>query len=505
MTRQTSPHPFRPGTNSGGGNDEGIAMVLALLFMLALSALGASVMVLSRTETLSSVNYRMLSQARYGAESGVHKAAHFLLNGYALPGSVSDPLSNYDTTLTPVRYLGQPVVLSALSDVGANYPDAASQTAFANAAGGTLTAGSATVVYTASATLLSMQEIIPYGSSTPTVVQTWRITARGSIQGAREAEVEVSALLERQVVAPHTYAAFATGGGCGALSFEGGVHTDSYDSTNMTMVDGAPSTDTTWGNVGTNGNLTEAGNSVVSGSLSTPRSGVGGCSDGAVTALTQQGNAQVSEGLVALPQAVSYPAPDAPSPLPPTTSTSVVSTSACAVFTLSSGICTGGSGALTLDPQGSPMPLDNVHVTGGATLTLEAGTYNINSLTLTGGATIVIGSGPVILEVAGQSDDTPIDFEGGATANDSFDPSMFRIHYAGAGTLKLTGGTTTAAIVYAPSANATITGGADFYGSVLAASVSASGGAGIHYDRSLASNFFTTGPQMMSSFSWKKQ
>jgi len=111
----TSPADRRARLQARGNDDEGIALVLALLFMLALSSLGAAVMVLSRTETLSSVNYRMMSQARYGAESGVHKAAHFLLNSYALPGSVADPLVNFDTTVTPVRYLGQPVVLSTLT------------------------------------------------------------------------------------------------------------------------------------------------------------------------------------------------------------------------------------------------------------------------------------------------------------------------------------------------------------------------------------------------------
>lgn len=494
-----------PAVPSVSRGDEGIALVVALLFMLALSAIGATVMVLARTETLSSVNYRMLSQARYGAESGVHKAAHFLLNSYALPGSVTDPLVNYDLTVTPVQYNGQPVVLSAIGDITANYPVAASQTAFVTAVTGSLPAGSTTVSYVASATLLSMREVIPYGSSIPTVVQTWHITARGFIQGARESEVEVSALLERQAVAAHTYAAFATDAGCGALSFSGGVRTNSYDSSNITLVSGQPATDNTWGHVGTNGNLTEGGNSVVNGSLSTPRAGVGNCKDGAVTALTQQGNAQVSEGLIALPQAITYPLPDPPSPTPPTTSVSVVSTSGCGVFSLTSGLCSGSAGNLTLDPQGSPMTLGNVTVTAGATLTLEAGTYNINTLKLTGGAEIIIGSGPVILDVAGQGDATPLDFEGGATSNASFDPSMFRIHYGGTGRLKLTGGTTTAAIVYAPAAEATIAGGADFYGSVLAGTVDASGGAQLHYDRRLSSEFLTTGPQMMSSFSWKKQ
>ncbi len=497
MRDLTEPPPSR--------NDEGIALVLALLFMLAFSSLGAAVMVLSRTETFSSLNYRMMSQARYGAESGVHKAAHYLLNTYTLPGSPSDPTANYDTTVSPVTYLGQPVVLSSMADVSSNYPVAAVQTAFATAAQGTLPAGQTVVGYTATATLLSMRDVTPYGSSTSTVVQTWRLAARGTIAGARSGQVEVSAILERQVVAAHTYAAFATNGGCGALSFSGGVQTDSYDSANMTLVGGLPVTDSTDGHVGTNGNLTESGNSTVHGTLSTPRSGVGNCNNGAVTALTLNGNAQVTEGIVALPQSVQYSAPDLPNPLPPTSTQSVVSTSGCAVLALTAGVCTGGAGALTIDPQGAVVTLGDLRVTASATLTLEAGTYNVNTLHLTGGATLTIGSGPVILNVAGQSDQTPLDFEGGAAINETFDPSMLRIHYAGTGTLKLTGGTTTAAIVYAPSAATTITGGAHFYGSVLSASVTVAGGARIHYDRRLSRDFFTTGPQMMSSFTWKVQ
>jgi hypothetical protein len=273
----------------------------------------------------------------------------------------------------------------------------------------------------------------------------------------------------------------------------------------MTLVGGVPQTDNNWGHVGTNGNLSEGGNTMVNGSLSTPRSGVGGCAAGAVTALSQVGNSQVTEGIIALPQALQYPLPDAPSPLPPTTQTTVVANSPCAVFNLTSGACSAGAGGLTLDPQGVPMALDNLLFTANAQVTLMAGTYNINTIKLTGGGELIIGSGPVILNVAGTGDATPIDFEGGSTANASFDPSMFRIHYAGTGTLKLTGGTTVAAIVYAPAAQATLAGSADVYGSVLAATVTANGGAQFHYDRRLSTDFLTTGPQMMSGFSWKKQ
>ena len=43
-------------------------MILVLFMVLILSVLGSSLMFVSRTETLSSLNYKTMSQARYGAE-----------------------------------------------------------------------------------------------------------------------------------------------------------------------------------------------------------------------------------------------------------------------------------------------------------------------------------------------------------------------------------------------------------------------------------------------------
>jgi Tfp pilus assembly protein PilX len=486
-------------------NDDGIAMVVALLVMLAFSALGAAALVLSRTETLSSLNYRMMSQARYGAESGVHKAAHFLLNTYDLPPTVSDPMANYDITASPVTYLGQPVVLSAMSGVAANYPVNGVQAAFAAAAQGSLPAGQTTVIYEVTATLIAMRDVIPYGAATPTSAQTWELTAKGRIEGSRMADVEVRAVMERQVVPAHTFAAFATNSGCGALTFGSGVITDSYDSGAITFVSGQPATDNHTGHVGTNGNLTTSGQAQVNGALSTPRSGVGKCKDGAVTALTANGVGQVGGGISQLPQAVAYPVPEAPSPAPPTGDKVISSSATCTTFALASGNCTKVGSVFTLDPQGSPMALADIKVTAGTTLTLHAGTYNMNSITLTGNAQLIIASGPVVLNIMGTGQSTPVDFLGGAVSNPSYDPSNFRILYGGTGEMKLTGGSDTAAIVYAPRANAKITGNGDLWGSVLAAHVDIRGGAALHYDRRLNRDFFTIGPQMMSSFTWKAQ
>src|SRR5712671_3648975 len=105
-------------------NERGIALVLALFLMTALSVLGASLMFLAQTETYASMNYRMMSQARYAAEAGVHRAANFLVDPtqYTVPSATgADSLANYDRTVSPVTYLGQPVVLSTVA-AASNYP-----------------------------------------------------------------------------------------------------------------------------------------------------------------------------------------------------------------------------------------------------------------------------------------------------------------------------------------------------------------------------------------------
>jgi type II secretory pathway component PulK len=66
--------------NRNARDDRGIALVLSLFLMMAMSVVGASLMFLSQTETYSSMNYRLMSQARYGAESGIQTTVNYLIN-----------------------------------------------------------------------------------------------------------------------------------------------------------------------------------------------------------------------------------------------------------------------------------------------------------------------------------------------------------------------------------------------------------------------------------------
>src|SRR5260221_9484634 len=102
-------------------SERGIAILLALMIITALSLVGASLMFLSQSETYASMNYRIMSQTRYAAESGVQKASNFLLDPafYPTPGSGIDLLTNYDMTKSPVTCvagcatINGPIVLSA--------------------------------------------------------------------------------------------------------------------------------------------------------------------------------------------------------------------------------------------------------------------------------------------------------------------------------------------------------------------------------------------------------
>ena len=291
-------------------NERGIALVLALLLTSVMSVLAASLMFLSQTETYASMNYRMMSQGRFAAEAGIHKAAQFLTDSTQYnPGNATQlPLASFNRTVSPVTYNGAPVVLSATPGKTSNYPVASVRTAFGTSATGTLTAGNATLTYGSYATLLSMQTFEAYGGTT-NVVQTWEITGVGGLTGARPATVEVTAVVETPKVSANSYAAFATANGCGAIYFHGNVTVDSYDSSVGPPTGAGNSRQASGGDVGTNGNLQIQGSVDVFGNLYTPRSGVGTCRQGAVTALSETGSANVNGSVVQLPTEVQFPLP----------------------------------------------------------------------------------------------------------------------------------------------------------------------------------------------------
>ena len=545
---------MNPSSQSKQHTERGIALIFTLILLFVLSVIAASLFFLSQTETWSSMNYRLLTQARYGAETGVEQAANYLMNTYSVPPVSGDPLTNYTfnvanvsfpttgcgstvTTLNcdpvGVTYSTAPVVLSADS-TSSNYPSSTVQSAFnTNTSGGkgSMTLNNITVNYTSHAVLLSMENFTPpsYLTGQKPTVQTWRVTGDGTVSSSPNAQVEVSAILEQPKVPVFAYAAFATNSGCSALQFGGGGNTNSYDSTQV--VNGTATFTSNYGNVGTNGNLTTNGNpTVIDGTLSTPRTGVGGCTSNAVTGFSGSGSVSCGSGtttsqcMIQLPQPITYPTPVIPAP--GSNNLSIGTGYNCPSGSNAINVANGYSGACATSSNDVYLPpgnYGNISLNGKAVLHLSPGTYNINSLQEAGNNTGVVidqspctspcvigidatpGNGPVQLNVTGTSvSGNVVDLTGNSVQNPSLNPQLFLIAYAGTGTIALKGNSDAAGVVYAPNASYSFTGNSDWYGSVIGAQMTDMGGTSIHYDRHLQKTDYMAGNYSLSAFTWKK-
>jgi hypothetical protein len=509
-------------------NQKGVALLFAMIFVLVLSITAASLMFLSQSETWSSMNYRLMTQSRYGAEAGLHAAANYLMNNYPQPGiAPGDPLTGYNLNVSPVTAAagGNPIVLgSTMNGLSYNYPVNGTQTAFAGATQQALTAGNNTINYSVSAELLSMRQVRECQNLQFLTAQLWKLTSHGDIASARNAEVEVSALLESHVTPCYNYAGFATGTGCGSISFNGGGTIDSYNSSSMTMQGGSPVTQTYEGNLGSNGNVNTAANTVINGTFSSPDTGVGACGGGggvdalsgnttAVTGCATPTTCIPAPGLVKLPQTVTLIAPQIPNTVPPP-ATAVGGTSTlipCSGNCPQNGNNNGNYGDISLSGGASSVVTFVPAVVGGV---CQPGIYYVNSISLTGQASMAIGPCPnnpaqympVIINVVGENQPTPLDIGGKGIANNTFNSTLLQIQYAGTGAINLHGNGSSTAVLYAPNAPITFSGNANWYGSVIGSTIQSNGAANvsIHYDRALQANLMTVGNWTLDTFTWSK-
>jgi len=534
-------------------NERGIALVLALFLMTALSILGASLMFLSQTETYASMNYRMMSQSRYAAEAGIHSVANYLLDTtkYALPNTKlnpADPITGvYNLNNSPVTLVAnnQPVVLS-WDTTKSNYPVGSVKTAFAAAAGGTLNAANQVLSYKTTATLLTMQEFDSF-DGTPSTIQTWSLVSDGGLSNSNRVTVEVSALFETPKLPAYSMAAFATDNQCGALQLNGNVSTDSYNSFALTGA-ATPPQEKFDGDLGTNGNMDVSGGSAsVYGNLYTPRSGVGSCTAGNITALTETGAVLLNpngtpkdpQEAVHLPKAVKFPTPATGtfSPLDPVTIKNPTSATCDAlgysIAEKAAGRCTVSGDVVTLtqpplDGAGNPKSMPSVSIEGGSSnklLLVGAGPpatrFDFNSIGEAGqgsiGAQVATPLQGVIINIVGKDKTntdiaTPLDLQGGsgvaptsgcATCS-QFDATIMQFVYAGTGLIKMAGNSSSAASYYAPNAAGDLGGGADLYGAIVTKTLVEHGNMGLHYDRRLQQDFWISGSPMTGTFSWKR-
>ena len=477
-------------------DERGVALILALLTLLCLSTLGAGLVMLTQTETWTTTNYKMTTQARYASESGLQSTLNWMTYNFTPSGA------SLDLSKSPVEYSGSPVVLSAMSGVSANYPTTSVRTAFNAALRDQPVSGMGTPAsYSAFATLMHMRMVRGMdGASVP--VQTWHVVSRGRLTSARAARVDLSADLQTPTSPIFQYAAFGDAPVCASVHAGGNGTTDSYDSS---VGPYSVSQSYTEGNLGSNGNIFIEGTSThLYGSVQTPLSDAAGpCNGASPDAMSINGTPIVDGGLVPLPAPMQFPTPPPPSPLPPTTTYLVQGGSPCG--TLAGCTSAGGPSAPVYFAPGL---YGNITI-NNKVVHLTSGTYTFNQLILAGGAQIVVDSGPVVLQLAGQSlTGTPpvvLDFAGGSFVSNPLSSARdFYIVYGGTAQVHLRGSSDAYGVVYAPNSDITVFGSSHWYGSILGNTVDASGGINLHYDRNLSSEFYITGNLRAMSFSWNK-
>jgi hypothetical protein len=279
---------------------------------------------------------------------------------------------------------------------------------------------------------------------------------------------------------PLPYGLFGTGTGCGVVTFSGNAYTDSYNSANGPY---NKSTAGSHGDVGSFGNITLSGNATFNGAVGvsgTPpySASIGACPGNGVTESGNAGFTQNAQGCptnqkcpTPLPNGLTFTAPPAPNPPPPTTNQTY-------------------SKSVTL-PSGT---YGNISMSGKATLTLSPGVYNINSLTMSGQSSLCVNPvGQVVLNIAGQGG-TALTLSGqsvadaaacGGSSTQSL-PVDFQVNYAGTGTITLSGQAASYLVVNAPNTAVTVSGQGDTFGAILGKTITYSGQGNFHYDQNAA-------------------
>jgi|SRR5215467_4783718 len=514
-------------------SEAGVALIIALLILLILSVLAASIIFVTQTETWATANNRSLVQARYAAEAGAQKTLNWLTYTYAPPAN----LAAFDTTKYPIQLAGGgDVILSAMAGVNGTYPDTAQETVFSAALKDASVPGlGVPASYEVTAKLLSSTSgaaVSWMGGGGGGAIQTWQITSQGNVPGVRNAQVQVVMNVERTGTPIFNYAVAATSSACKAIDFAGTDFTDSYNSNAGPY--GAGNSSPTGGDIATNGNVYLGSGANIEGTISALNTTVGACPDGITSSGSFSAASQLSVPL-------SYPLPWGcastpcyPSPLPPTTAQDV--STACSGI---SGCTKNGTTSILVNNSSTtatvytltPGNYGNVEIDNADVVHLSAGTYDINSLNFKSNGQIVVDSGPVVLNVAGQGFSSgsvvinsgglsgwnlcangvtgnpgtysSASCNGGAKAPISGIPGNLQIVYSGPATISTTGAPCSSAI-YAPNAYVNTVGGAvGLYGSIISKTFLEGSKAPVHYDKALQ-NLMVPGPYYPISFTWSK-
>lgn len=491
--------------------EKGVALLLALLALMLLTAIAAGMMYMSSTETSIGANFRAEEQAYFSARAGVEEVRdRMLVNNpntisaslpTALPTSAGGVLYVVQNGVTNANITGLGSSLIADDELCHDFAFGGMTPVPANVRCTSLPAGTGWFTTRASVAPYALdykwvRVTLKANSSAPYLVDSGQAGSNqacwnGASEVVAPAGVACSALpttaspvylvtalaltstgarrIVQQEVGQKPMGTFpgggmfAVGNGCGALAIGGGAQTGSFNSqTEGTPTDPPSNQSHTNGNVGSNGNVSLDGSSAsVNGTISTnDPATIGACPGSGVTI---SGNPGIG-GISNFPTPYAPPVPPMPNPLPPVTSATYKNT--------------------TLTPGA----YGNIQLKG--TVTLQGGTvahpavYTINSLTMNGGATLVINN-PVIINLAGIGVGTVLDMTGGSFSNNSFIPSYFQINYGGTDSMAITGGNRAFAVIDAPNSFITFKGGSNFYGQAIANTIDNRGGTNFYWDMAL--------------------
>jgi Tfp pilus assembly protein PilX len=474
----------------------GVALLFALLTLLVLSVLAAAIIFATQTETWSSLNYQRMLQARYAAEVGAQNTLNWLLYTYTAPTS----MSAFDLTQYPVQdgSTHNPIILSAMTGVTANYPDSSVKSAFSYALKDASVPGlGVPASYEVTAKLLSMQP----GASMYTGIagnpQTWEITSQGSVPGVRNAQVQVVMRIQRPGNPIFNYGVVGLGSTCPDVRFSAGT-VDSWNSAAGTY---ASTHQNSGGNIGTNGNVTLSGTlTQVYGTISDSSNiNIGGCPGNGIT---NGVGGTPWNALQVLNQPLVYPNPPAPNPMTPNTNIWAISNT-----------CWSGTGCTVIaGPAIRIAPGSYGNLASNSNIHLSAGIYNFNSLSLSGGS-ITLDSFPVVINLGGNgvsSGGTLFSSSSSTAINDGGLPANLQIISAAGASLlpppeiDMNSSSAMYAVVYAPNARVRVTGSSKFLGAVIGEKVTFDNTGGFSYDVALQNNFLQAGPYYLISFSWSK-
>lgn len=467
-------------------SERGVALVLAILFLMLVSTLAAGMIFIARSEVIATYNHRVVTQTHYVAEAGIQRTAEWIT--YIYPG-FNVPIASFNTACYPVTPAGVPcgrgsIVLAGRPGTASTFPDANVQNQFtANMSNQPLAAQALTGTFSTDAQLLSIRQVQtglmpPFGTN---VEERWLITSTGTV--ARGLPPAANAVVVEQAIIEKEYRSYfgnALYGICEVQAVQGNTVVDAYHSDFGAY--GGANVDPFSGDVGSNGSVRTNGSTfTVGGSIGYGTDPNPGCPAGDPSLI----NEDRINGFV--------------DPMPPRPFPDIVWNYGFAGGNTSMNAAPppnytmAPSGNINTSPMGT---YNNVRMSGQAVLQLQGGVpgapnvYNFMSLQMGAQNTIRINPpGPIIINVRGDTGgNCNLAIAGNGIVNGGLAPGNLQINFYGSSRdcVSVSGGSNISGLLYAPYSNIDLAGTGNWYGSVVGYNVTLSGDRQLHYDLSLS-------------------